>query len=292
MNRINWGIEGGWPVTHEDFGTFNTDHLGAWQALAAGLQHRVNGFALSGCVVTDHGGGVYSWTAGYCVIAGEPHRVEAAENVALAGDVRWQVQETPDGEAVFLDGELKNKRILTTATLVQSSSSNLPEKDLPTLYDMLSLLGTPVGAVQHWAGTTASIPFGWLECKGQVVLRADYPELYAVIGDAYATGGEAGTEFRLPNANGRVLAGQDGSNSNFEARGKTGGAETHTLTEDEMPSHTHDFNVADDSDNAEASPQKGSAQNIIDGATAPTGGDQPHNNLQPYLTVHVLIKAL
>lgn len=43
-----------------------------------------------------------------------------------------------------------------------------------------------------------SVPEGWLECSGQVVLQADYPELFAAIGTTYNTGGEAGNEFRLP----------------------------------------------------------------------------------------------
>ena len=43
-----------------------------------------------------------------------------------------------------------------------------------------------------------SVPEGWLECSGQVVLQADYPDLFAAIGTTYNTGGEAGNEFRLP----------------------------------------------------------------------------------------------
>jgi microcystin-dependent protein len=50
---------------------------------------------------------------------------------------------------------------------------------------------------------------GWLHCRGQVVSRATYPDLFTAIGTQYNTGGEAGTDFRLPDMRGYRPAGVD-----------------------------------------------------------------------------------
>lgn len=61
----------------------------------------------------------------------------------------------------------------------------------------------PIGLVSAFAGSTA--PSNYLLCQGQSVLRADYPELYAVIGVDYGT--ESGTTFTIPDLRGRVPTG-------------------------------------------------------------------------------------
>jgi microcystin-dependent protein len=108
----------------------------------------------------------------------------------------------------------------------------------------------PSGALMPFAGSTA--PTGWLLCFGQTLSRTTYPDLFSVVGTTYNTGGEAGTDFRLPDMRGRVPAGEDdmggtaanritsaGSGINGAALGATGGTQNHTLTSSEMPSHTH-----------------------------------------------------
>jgi microcystin-dependent protein len=95
----------------------------------------------------------------------------------------------------------------------------------------------PAGSVTQFAGSTA--PTGWLSCDGTTVSRTTYSALFAVIGTTYNTGGEAGTDFRLPNMKGHVPVGRDSAQSEFDSLGKTGGSKTHTLTIAEMPSHTH-----------------------------------------------------
>lgn len=95
----------------------------------------------------------------------------------------------------------------------------------------------PVGSVSVFAGSTP--PPGFLLCNGQVVSRSLYPKLLSIIGTTYNTGSESSTEFRLPNIRGRVVAGIDKNNINFNELGKTGGSSTHTLTTDQMTRHTH-----------------------------------------------------
>jgi microcystin-dependent protein len=84
---------------------------------------------------------------------------------------------------------------------------------------------------------------------------------------------------------GRVLVGLDSGDTDFDTVEETGGAKTHTLTVDELPSHRHTV------------PNSGSQNNSFDSGTTVgndttgnsgyTGGDQPHNNLQPYIVVYM-----
>ena len=114
-------------------------------------------------------------------------------------------------------------------------------------------LGLPTGSITPFAGISA--PTGWLLCFGQTLSRTTYPDLFAVLSTTYNTGGEAGTDFRLPDLRGRVIAGQDdmgGISANRltgqsggvdgDVMGGTGGSETHTLTSAQMPTHTHTQN--------------------------------------------------
>ena len=95
----------------------------------------------------------------------------------------------------------------------------------------------PSGAVVSFAGTTA--PAGWLICDGSLVSRATYPALFAAIGVTFGAG-DGNTTFALPDLRGRTVLGV-GQGAGLTARtlGDTFGAETHTLTINEMPSHNH-----------------------------------------------------
>ena len=104
---------------------------------------------------------------------------------------------------------------------------------------------------------------------------------------------------------GQTLVGIDASQKEFDTVGKTGGEKTHTLTIDEMPSHTHEQNphthILPYTSNAgkgfEGYGFEGGGSNITNGngiavmhATAinkNTGGSKAHNNLQPYITVYM-----
>ena len=85
------------------------------------------------------------------------------------------------------------------------------------------------GVVQLYAGSTA--PNGWLICNGQAVSRTTYAALFAVIGTTYGAG-DGSTTFNVPNLVNKTVR---GSNS----LGKTGGADTVTLSTANLPAHTH-----------------------------------------------------
>ena len=94
----------------------------------------------------------------------------------------------------------------------------------------------PAGAMMAWASDV--IPANWLLCDGTAVSRSTYASLFAIIGTTYGSG-DGSTTFNLPNLKGRTIVGKDGAQTEFDVLGETGGAKTHTLTQAEMPSHTH-----------------------------------------------------
>lgn len=150
--------------------------------------------------------------------------------------------------------------------------------------------GSFVGEVRTLAHN--NVPQGWLLCRGQALLRSEYPRLFAAIGTTY--GAPDATRFNVPPTAGRAVVGLDPAQTEFDTLGKTGGAKTHTLTINEMPQHSHEQRVTANTGgpaarNDYSSDQQGNiyAQGID---TGPKGGGQAHNNLQPYITFNLIIK--
>ncbi|MDK9717826.1 MAG: tail fiber protein [Trichlorobacter sp.] len=147
-------------------------------------------------------------------------------------------------------------------------------------------------------------PNGWAECNGQLVPIAEYDALFSLIGTTY--GGDGQYTFALPDIQGRTMVYQgQGTGLSNRVLGETGGVETVTLTTNQMPSHAHGVAVHSGAEKAAsptgkipgvtatAAPVYNSAatsgKTLAFGALAPTGGSQPHNNLQPYLVVKCCI---
>lgn len=105
----------------------------------------------------------------------------------------------------------------------------------------------PIGIIEMFAGSIA--PDGWLICDGSSVSRKDYENLFKVIGTTYGVG-NSNTTFTLPDMRGRCPIGS-GTGSGLTARtlAATLGAETATLSETHLPSHTHTATVGTQSAN-------------------------------------------
>ena len=160
----------------------------------------------------------------------------------------------------------------------------------------------PVGVVLPYVSSNA--PNGWLNCQGQELYRGDYPELFAVIGTTYGAG-DGSTTFRLPNLAGRAVVGQgSGAGLTSRAMGATGGAETHTLTTGEIPSHSHTSNAtggglglmtADGNNTAVGVDASAVEPNLYAAPAAlsinDAGGGGAHNNMQPFAVLNYIIKC-
>ena len=151
----------------------------------------------------------------------------------------------------------------------------------------------PIGAIIEW--NSDIIPENWLLCNGQAVNREEYSELFEILGVAYGKG-DGSTTFNLPNYKGRVAAGKDENDIDFNTLGKTGGEKKHTLTTSEMPSHSHNFADSGRVLYWDAGlPDMGDLQSgtgvqyTWSSNTKETGSSQPHNNLQPYIVMNYII---
>lgn len=164
-------------------------------------------------------------------------------------------------------------------------------------------MGTPyVGEIRLFAGNFA--PAGWMLCQGQLVPIAEYETLYNLIGTTY--GGDGVNTFALPDLRGRVPIHMTGVNSGANPLAQQAGVETVTLLTQQIPSHTHAWNVVGTANSADTAKlpngylANGSALSF-DNRSNPvtttlaattvssTGGSQPHENMAPYLCINFII---
>ncbi|MEA5461200.1 tail fiber protein [Arcicella sp. LKC2W] len=150
-------------------------------------------------------------------------------------------------------------------------------------------------------------PRGWAYCNGQLISIAQNSALFALLGTYF--GGDGVTTFALPNLQSRVPIGMgQGSGLSSYFIGQAAGTQTVTLISTEMPAHTH-FMTASGDGPTQATAQgaslasqsrTGDTMPVIyaNGATTPVpmsstttiaGGNQPHNNIQPYLAMNFCI---
>lgn len=148
-------------------------------------------------------------------------------------------------------------------------------------------------------------PKGWAWCDGQLLPLSQNTALFSLLGTTY--GGNGKSNFALPDLQGRapMFWGQ-GPGLSLHDIGETGGSETVSLLESEIPSHPHSMRVSTDpADNNVPNGRMiaksgGRGNNMFipttsplnpmnDQTLAPAGGDQPHNNMQPYLTLYFCI---
>jgi len=152
----------------------------------------------------------------------------------------------------------------------------------------------PTGTIFDYAGSNTNIPTGYLLCDGSAVSRATYSALFAIIGTAYGSG-DGGSTFNLPDFRGRAAVGAgQGPGLSVRTRGDQVGAETHTLTVAQIPSHDHviprDNSTPGSIDSYGSTESGGNAGNTRPYNTLTTGGGQPHNNMQPSLVINKIIK--
>jgi len=142
--------------------------------------------------------------------------------------------------------------------------------------------GMEIGTIILWGA--AAIPDGWLECDGQWLAQAEYPDLFAVIGSTF---GGLGSSFQVPDLAGSFPLGESAQH----ALASVGGAETHQLALSEIPSHRHSlsFGTTKRGERTDYSPFI-SGGGVTRWSNYQGGGNQ-HNNMPPFLTLYFIIKA-
>lgn len=147
-------------------------------------------------------------------------------------------------------------------------------------------------------------PKGWAQCDGQLLPLSQNTALFSLLGTTY--GGDGKANFALPDLRGRVpMQPGQAAGLSLYGLGETGGSETVSLLSSEVPIHTHGVNAANTPANSRSPESRSLARSLGAYAyseqnagsltyMAPTaltqaGGDQPHNNMQPYLTVNFCI---
>lgn len=141
-------------------------------------------------------------------------------------------------------------------------------------------------------------PRGWAWCDGQLLPISQNTALFSLLGTTY--GGDGRSTFALPNLNGRApLHHGQGPGLTWRDLGEGSGDEAITLNAYEIPSHSHALAVspspARTANPATAVPASSEldlyhvAAGSTSAATGIEGGGQPHNNMQPYLTLYYAI---
>jgi microcystin-dependent protein len=221
----------------------------------------------------------------------------------------------------ILDGSVTNPKLsansVTTANVIDSAITTLKIVDQAvtaqkianntiTNQQLVPAVQTPIGALIDYAGGNGGyIPPGWLNCIGQAVDRVAYAALFGVIGITYGAG-DGATTFNLPDFRGRTSFGVDMNYSgqsqatngrittttaDLLTNGGVGGEETHQLTVPEMPSHNHSY-TKPILDTTNVGPVTGSQYDAITTTnTGNAGGDQPHNNMPPFMLITKIIYA-
>jgi len=151
-----------------------------------------------------------------------------------------------------------------------------------------------LGEIKLFAGNFA--PLGWATCDGQQLQIADFSALFNLLGTMY--GGDGVNTFNLPDLRGRVPL----HLGNGYIQGSPGGTEIIILTTAQLPAHSHQL-TASSAANSNAPTGKllatssGEQPYVATGAPVAmqpnaitmTGGNLPHDNLQPFLVITFII---
>src|SRR5437870_4948174 len=147
-------------------------------------------------------------------------------------------------------------------------------------------------------------PKGWAFCDGQIMPISQNTALFSLLGTTY--GGDGKSNFALPNMQGNApMHPGQGPGLSLHDLGESGGTETVTLLESEIPAHTHTMSASTQpGEDPTPGPAEALARSVgaslyqsttipavtmSPNAIAVAGGNLPHNNMMPYLTLNCCI---
>lgn len=281
-----------------------------------------------------NGSGVYTipttFTAGTVAKSGEVNGNFSDVATALTGSLPRDGQAGMTGPFLAVNGSAASPGIAfgndTDTGFIRLAGDTIGVVCGGTVVAQFSVegfFGDAPGVIKSFGGTTA--PTGYLLCDGAAVSRTTYANLFAAIGTNWGEG-DGSTTFNVPDLRGRTEFGkddmggpaagrltEDGSGIDGATVGATGGSETHTLTEDQIP----EIDLGETGEEpevplsfpyrrqatyalggagaVESIGQGGSTQNIgpvpAHKHTLPTiGGGEAHNNMPPSGVVLKIIK--
>ena len=170
------------------------------------------------------------------------------------------------------------------------------------------VLFIPIGtwAQDRYLGSIALVAFnfppnGWATCDGQLLPIIENTALFSLLGTTY--GGDGVHTFALPDLRGRMPIGQgQGPGTSSYNLGQVGGTETETLTLSQIPLHSHTpIGSASPASTGSVSGTYWATPRLLlyssatpsvpmnSVAIGSTGGNEPHNNQKPYLTINYII---
>jgi microcystin-dependent protein len=144
-------------------------------------------------------------------------------------------------------------------------------------------------------------PRSWLDCNGQILSIAQNTALFSLLGTTY--GGNGTTNYAIPNLQNMIPVGAgQGPGLSQYVLGQTSGTTNVTLLATQMPQHNHSFDSssgdADSTNPGGAVPARAAGETPYTNGAANTplsttvglvGGNQPHNNMMPYLSIRFCI---
>lgn len=202
--------------------------------------------------------------------------------------------------------------VLLLAGQVPNLVSATPPAVAPATAAGVTFEQPAIGEIRMFAGNFA--PRGWAKCEGQLLSISQNEALFSILGTTY--GGDGRTTFGLPDLRSRVPVGAGGYAPGLSEvkLGQKGGVEFYTLTQRELPAHTHNATVtlkagqtnegikANASDRILMSSGRGGTpiytdapasadlrQDAASAQVSSTGQGQPFDNKQPYLGVTYII---
>lgn len=137
-------------------------------------------------------------------------------------------------------------------------------------------------------------PDGWLACNGAILLKADFPDLFAAIGTTFNSGTVPADSFMVPDLRGRMPLGMASWEPSFDSMGEKGGTKEVVLTTEQIPNHAHaQYITANVGGGAVRNDYTSDSAGIAypQGInTGYTGGGQAHTNMPPYFALNFVIK--
>lgn len=205
------------------------------------------------------------------------YKIPVADDIPVTGYVKVTSSD---------DNGYLNDKIETDIGIRKSISVQLDQQKIKLSSN------TFISEMKLYAGVESSIPTGWMKCDGRLLDRTTYKDLFTKIGTIYGAG-DGRTTFAIPNMSGCVPVGAGVGYS----LGSSGGEATHTLTVTEIPEHKHiaPFSEAYGNDPwglvSKGHYGSNGGQDFDNwwAYTSPVGGSQPHNNMQPYVSIFYII---